>query len=454
MVAAKPSPIEDVALAWTTTGTTNSQGKKGWYNKETGETRYQETQPGTRRPGQQQPAGTGRQSRQEESGRPRQQQVQTPPATSRSQEPPRQPGRQEPPRQPGRQQARPKEEESPLDRLAPADRQRFESLQQEAEREAADPNNAINRLKGQMADWTSSSGVSIQTIRSTQGRPLSAQDHEQVAAFHARIGGMMRALGNKDMAQANFEASQQHRRSAEAKKRRGGQLPAHRPPQSIVASTPESDPLSGTYAYDNQKQEIARSIFGREMSLEDIASISNATDGSLVRVAKESIFGPDSLVVLTEDEKNGVGAARTFRRAKNGDLICYNDNFTIEGDSPYKGKGIELFVNQIQALRKMGVQEVWCHAAGDAGSDYNGYYTWPRFGYDATMDDEQFDSLSEELKRQLGESRSVFDLFSLPGGKEEWKEKGSDLYDAVFDLREGSKSLQRLQNYLEERRNR
>ena len=189
-----------------------------------------------------------------------------------------------------------------------------------------------------------------------------------------------------------------------------------------------------------------REVFNRDVDDDTLGAIANAVDGARVHISYSNGR------IHTEHNTEGVRAQRSIYRRRDNKLVVHNDYFRIVDSSDHKGKGFEFFVNQVQSLRDAGVSSIETLAAGRSGGIFNGYYTWPRMGYDGTMDEEAFRRLPAELRRQMGTSRSVLDLFDKPGGKEAWKEHGSDIYDATFDLSENSRSMKTLIAYIEERK--
>lgn len=199
----------DASFGWKKTGTTNLEGIPGWYDETTGEYRYQEIMPGTRQPAK------------EEHGQARPQKhpgaiVQHPKPSGQptTQDRPPVSEQQKKPEQPKEKKPAAKKEPPQLNSLQ---KSQLSGLQSQARLDAMNPNHAVNRLKSQLSDFDTSTGK-IKTIRSTKENPLTAADHEEIAAFHARVGGMASLQGNKEAATANFEAAALHRQSAEGKK--------------------------------------------------------------------------------------------------------------------------------------------------------------------------------------------------------------------------------------------
>ncbi len=61
------------------------------------------------------------------------------------------------------------------------------------------------------------------------------------------------------------------------------------------------------------------------------------------------------------------------------------DIFTTKDDAP-AGWGRDVFTRQVETAHAMGVDRIQTHGVGCCKDPrWNGYYTWPRFGYDAPL---------------------------------------------------------------------
>lgn len=115
-------------------------------------------------------------------------------------------------------------------------------------------------------------------------------------------------------------------------------------------------------------------------------------------------------------------------------------------DAP-KGFGTRVFASQVKAaVESGGYRRIATHAAGDIeDTTFNGYYTWPRLGYDAPLRRAEIELLPANLQH----SRTVLDIMATPEGRAWWKENGTGR-DMVFDLAENSRSRRTLDAYLKE----
>ena len=113
-----------------------------------------------------------------------------------------------------------------------------------------------------------------------------------------------------------------------------------------------------------------------------------------------------------------------------------------------------MLTNQVRALQKMGVAYINTTAAGDykdaTSGGYNGYYSWPRMGFEGEIPAGPYKKMPPHLQELAGPDRSLLSLMSTPEGRDWWQKNGHDV-ELRFDLTPGSRSLQTLKAYRAER---
>lgn len=153
-----------------------------------------------------------------------------------------------------------------------------------------------------------------------------------------------------------------------------------------------------------------------------------------------------SLGVVTED----CVCERTLDLKKEKGFM---DFFMMNPSKSSFGKGAEIFYNQIKQFQKLGIKILFTHAA--KGDNLNGYYTWARLGYTIEKSEEQRNHLINILKNdfdsELNKVNNLETLMSTEKGRKWWKEWGFE-FDGIFDLEEGSYSMNTLNNYMYERK--
>jgi hypothetical protein len=224
-----------------------------------------------------------------------------------------------------------------------------------------------------------------------------------------------------------------------------GKLPKFPPSKADVTVKPE---LMSREQSERFVKQYAEKIWGKGAGPEKFAALVGAPDDAKVTL-RPLAMGKMRINVESKD----VSAERVVHDEGHGIRWIYNDSFYVLGGTG-RGVGAEMFSKQASFAQESGFSYIQTYAAGAAGStEYNGYYTWPRFGYDqslATLSDD----VNREAKKVFPKAKSVLDVMSTAQGREWWKNNGERLTQARFDLTEGSRSTQVLAAYLEERKNR
>lgn len=185
----------------------------------------------------------------------------------------------------------------------------------------------------------------------------------------------------------------------------------------------------------------AQRIFGRKVEDRELASVAGAPDGAEVRI--EPSMHPDWLTVRIRGE--GYAGIRDIRKdVFDGSPRIYNSTFMVAPEYQGKGIGMQMLGRQVETAAKLGVSSIGTHAG--KSSLMNGYYTWPRLGYDAPIPS----SVAGKLPLDLAGARMVSDLMTTPRGRDWWKANGTDL-DVEFDVRPGSLGRRVLDTYRAER---
>lgn len=187
------------------------------------------------------------------------------------------------------------------------------------------------------------------------------------------------------------------------------------------------------------------------VSPEQVARAAGAPDKSSVQFKG---LKNGSLMVSIDHED--VAAERIFHKVTDADgkEHVVLEHAHQQGSESGRGKGYLRFADQLAHLRKIGVDHVrvMC-GAGDAHSpEWNGYYTWPRFGFDGKIANFQFRKLSPEVRdRMAGLPQTFHSLFGVEGGADEWKKVGSDTGMLSFDTRPDSDHSKRFAAYYDDR---
>lgn len=207
-----------------------------------------------------------------------------------------------------------------------------------------------------------------------------------------------------------------------------------------------SIPASGAarvWAPDDEAGVLAagRNLFGKHVSLDNIAAVAGATPGSRVTITSA---GPRHLDVQVSDLYHTMHRTIEARPGRSGrSLTIHNEFFGTSGPKG-TGLGTKIFANQVKAAAAGGFHELTTYASRQ--KNMNGYYTWARTGYDARIPS----SVKRQLPASLKGARNVSDLMKTQAGRAFWKDKGVSL-SMKFNLRSGSRSRKVLDAYVKER---
>ena len=132
----------------------------------------------------------------------------------------------------------------------------------------------------------------------------------------------------------------------------------------------------------------------------------------------------------------------TYMLDKSG--ILHGVEFYLSDDAP-EGLGTRMMATTLLTAARLGIPEVQLKAAGKPD---NGYYTWPRLGFNGVLPD----SLRKAAGRAgFSGAETILDVFDRPGGREWWKANGARM-EVSFTLDREGRSMKTLLNYLLEKK--
>lgn len=175
--------------------------------------------------------------------------------------------------------------------------------------------------------------------------------------------------------------------------------------------------------------------------MKDLASCAGATDDAEVVVASAR---RDSITVQVRHD-NIRSCTRTFGIDARGRRYIHNDYLSMVQKGG--GMGTQMLAREVENAAEQGFDYIETHAAGGS---MNGYYTWPRLGYDQTIKSisKDHNRLAQRIRQEFPNAHSVRDIMVTEEGRDWWKNNGGDLFHARFDLREGSWSRYTLDKYV------
>lgn len=105
---------------------------------------------------------------------------------------------------------------------------------------------------------------------------------------------------------------------------------------------------------------------------------------------------------------------------------------------------------QLLTARQFGFDTIKLHAmGGDTGNDWNGFYTWGRFGF--TMEDADQISFEMFMQDQGREESTLAELLSTDEGRSFWMQNGFS-WAGKFNIKPQSENSNLFNDYLIEKR--
>lgn len=178
-------------------------------------------------------------------------------------------------------------------------------------------------------------------------------------------------------------------------------------------------------------------INGKKYSPEDFIQLVGAPDGSKIEVRNWNIITEHPIYEAPTEH-------RIFMDEENNTILYLNVEI-IALHNQYQGKGFakNMLQIQIQKAQELGFSELCLYADGSFNQPLNGYYSWPRLGFNAAI------PKGLKLPNELEKCEDILDIMSNETGRIWWKQNGVPA-NMNFELIENSKSIQAFNKYLKE----
>ena len=185
-------------------------------------------------------------------------------------------------------------------------------------------------------------------------------------------------------------------------------------------------------------------INGKVLSDADYIGLTGAPDGSAIAV-RQGVAGVE-LVAKNPAMFDWPAEYSLVALSGTSDTMLLDETIMIKKGLP-AGIGLRLFGRQAVAAERLGIETIALEAAGSAtSSTFNGYYTWPRYGFNAGLTAAEV----VRLPKHLGQAATVADLMNSESGRRWWLANGTGRF-MEFDLTAGSRSWQTLHTVLQEK---
>lgn len=190
-------------------------------------------------------------------------------------------------------------------------------------------------------------------------------------------------------------------------------------------------------------ERIALRLFQRLVETWEYAGLAGAPDNAMVEVGASG----GKLYIELGDPAAAAYRAHYYVLRAAEQLALINDGFHIHLRAMQGGGlGLRVFHRQVANASALGIRRI--EAIAGRRHDENGYYTWPRFGFDGDLPIR----LRRKLPLGMEGAKTVLDLMECEKGRLWWLEFGETIR-VEFDLFAGSRSLAVLDRYVRSKRN-
>jgi hypothetical protein len=190
-------------------------------------------------------------------------------------------------------------------------------------------------------------------------------------------------------------------------------------------------------------ERIAQRLFCRRLETWEYAGLAGAPHDAKVEVGAS---GGKLYIEMGNPATLAYRAYYYVRRTATTIVICIDGFHILFRNLHRRGFGLGAFHRQVTAAAALGVDRI--EVIAGRRNNENGYYTWPRYGFDGVLPRR----LQRMLPIGLGSARTVLDLMESKNGRTWWREHGVTTH-AIFDLVAGSRSHITLEQYVRTKMN-
>jgi len=185
---------------------------------------------------------------------------------------------------------------------------------------------------------------------------------------------------------------------------------------------------------------VARQLFGRRLEAWEYAGLAGAPDDALVEVGT---LGGGLYLELSGPPRQAYRAFQLILRVQQS-LVIANDGFQILRKRQQRhGLGLRVFARQLLHACRLGIGRI--ETVAGRRSNENGYYTWPRFGFDGRLPP----AVRECLPAGLKHCQCVLDVMDREDGRRWWRAHGVSM-PVAFDVTSHSRSWEVFRRYVRE----
>lgn len=188
-------------------------------------------------------------------------------------------------------------------------------------------------------------------------------------------------------------------------------------------------------------ERVVQRLFGRILDPREHAGLAGAPDDARVEIGASD----GKLYLEIHDPRSAAYRGFYYVYCKKSLVLILNDGFCIQArDRRGRGFGFQVFFRQARNAAAFGVDRI--ETVAGRNRDENGYYTWPRYGFEGKLPSD----VQHDLPGALRHCRTILDLMLCEQGRSWWREHGVKVAVA-FHLALRSRSRTVLQRYVREK---
>jgi hypothetical protein len=185
-------------------------------------------------------------------------------------------------------------------------------------------------------------------------------------------------------------------------------------------------------------ERISLRLFGRTLRPREYAGLAGAPDNAKVEVGASD----GQLYIELGDPISAAYRGHYYLFCRKAAVVLRSDGFHICVRAMRRqGFGLQVHYRQARNAAACGVDRI--DLCAGRRHDENGYYTWPRYGFDCPLPA----SIRRGLPLGLRHSRTLLDLMSCEKGRQWWQANGVAIR-VQFDLAPKSRSRRVLEEYV------
>ncbi len=199
--------------------------------------------------------------------------------------------------------------------------------------------------------------------------------------------------------------------------------------------------------FPEERREVERITsrwFGRRLWAWELAGLAGAPDDAEVDVGT---FRGQIYLELNHPAASDYGSVQLLRFSPAGPVLVIEELHVHRRGMQTQGLGLAIFARQLSHARRLGIRRI--ETVAGRGRRENGYYTWPRFGFDAPLPLE----VRRRLPMMFRRAARVGDLMEREAGRSWWRKHGVPL-SLAFDLESRSRCWKRFDRYIRARSHR